>query len=57
MRCDEPTASDLPVVSSLRAILLTSQEQEEPKQLRRENKQLRLQREILAKAAHRAIHA
>ena len=36
---------------------LTSQEQEEPKQLRRENKQLRLEREILAKAARRAIHA
>ena len=28
---------------------LTSQEQEEPKQLRRENKQLRLEREILAR--------
>jgi transposase len=30
---------------------LTSQEQEELKRLRRENKQLRLEREILAKAA------
>jgi len=36
---------------------LTSQEQEEPKQLRRENKQLRLQREILERTARRPIHA
>ena len=57
MRCDEPTESDLPVASSLRAMLLTSQEQEEPKQLRRENKQLRLEREILARTARRPIHA